>query len=431
MHDWAEVRRLHDRDGLSQRTIARRLGMSRNTVARLLMLQEPPRYAREGRASILDPYKGEIAALLDEDAKAPATVILERLRRLGYRGGITILKDHLACVRPSFLAARIFQRTSYLPGEICQIDWWDPGTFVPVGKGRTREVHGLVATLPHSAAHSVVFSFSKTMADYLHCLLGCLVRLGGVPEKIVSDNDPCIVHHRQDRRAVIHDEVAALYGVLGCLGVVLDPGHPERKGQVERTNGYHEGSFMSLRSFEGIGDLQSQSDDWTENIAWGRHHRRVGSKVADALAVERTYLKALPARLPDVTRHLEARVMKDAFVRVAGADYSVPPGLAGRRVAVRLSPNEVVVHLEGAEIARHRRSFVPSDVVLSPAHARALRLARQARSHLDAGDVDLAPIDLSRYDRLLEAARPGPDNGPDPGNGLEGRSGLISSAGVS
>jgi len=305
--------------------------MSRNTVARLLMLQEPPRYAREGRASILDPYKGEIAALLDEDAKAPATVILERLRRLGYRGGITILKDHLACVRPSFLAARIFQRTSYLPGEICQIDWWDPGTFVPVGKGRTREVHGLVATLPHSAAHSVVFSFSKTMTDYLHCLLGCLVRLGGVPEKIVSDNDPCIVHHRQDRRAVIHDEVAALYGVLGCLGVVLDPGHPERKGQVERTNGYHEGSFMSLRSFEGIGDLQSQSDDWTENIAWGRHHRRVGSKVADALAVERTYLKALPARLPDVTRHLEARVMKDAFVRVAGVDYSVPPGLAGRR----------------------------------------------------------------------------------------------------
>ena len=73
--------------------------MSRNTVARLLMLQEPPRYAREGRASILDPYRGEIAALLDEDAKAPATVILERLRRLGYRGGITILKDHLACVR--------------------------------------------------------------------------------------------------------------------------------------------------------------------------------------------------------------------------------------------------------------------------------------------------------------------------------------------
>jgi DNA-binding transcriptional regulator LsrR (DeoR family) len=35
VEDWAEVRRLHEREGLSQAAIARRLGMSRNTVARL------------------------------------------------------------------------------------------------------------------------------------------------------------------------------------------------------------------------------------------------------------------------------------------------------------------------------------------------------------------------------------------------------------
>lgn len=38
VHDWAEVRRLHDRERLSKAAIARRLGMSRTTVIRLLEL---------------------------------------------------------------------------------------------------------------------------------------------------------------------------------------------------------------------------------------------------------------------------------------------------------------------------------------------------------------------------------------------------------
>ena len=151
--------------------------MSRNTVARLLGSGEAPRYQRAEVGSILDPFKGEVAAMLAEDAKAPATVIIRCLRRLGYAGGITILKEHLAKVRPEHLAARTYQRTSYLPGEIAQVDWWSPGVAVPVGKGAHREVHGLVATLPHSAAHAVVFSFTKTMADYLACLIGCQFRL--------------------------------------------------------------------------------------------------------------------------------------------------------------------------------------------------------------------------------------------------------------
>ncbi len=133
--DWAEVRRLHEREGLSQAAIARRLGMSRNTVARLLTLTEPPRYVRQPRGSMLDPFAGAIAAMLDVDPKAPATVICERLRRSGYAGGISILKEHLAAVRPGFTAARAFQRTSYLAGELVQLDWWHTGAQI----GRVRQ----------------------------------------------------------------------------------------------------------------------------------------------------------------------------------------------------------------------------------------------------------------------------------------------------
>lgn len=63
-----------------------------------------------------------------------------------------------------------------------------------------------------------------------------------------------------------------------------------------------------------------------------------------------------------------------------------------------------MVHLEGREIARHRRSFVPADVVIASEHARALRLAREARRQLDAAAIKLPDVDLSRYDALAEAA---------------------------
>jgi hypothetical protein len=146
--------------------------------------------------------------------------------------------------------------------------------------------------------------------------------------------------------------------------------------------------------------------------------------VGDAWVAERRYLHALPDPLPDVDLRTEVRVQKDGFVRVGNVDYSVPPGLARRRVSVRISPREVVVHLEGFEIARHRRSFAPADVVLDPRHGRALRLAREARSRLSAGDVALDAVDLHRYD-VAAGVSTAPEVAPDVHPGAEdGSAGL-------
>ncbi|MFP4074188.1 MAG: IS21 family transposase [Actinomycetota bacterium] len=399
VHDWAEVHRLFHREEWTKTKIAEKLGMSRNTVARLLELVEAPRYERSPQGSKLDPHKGSILKMLKEDAGAPATVIIEHLRRDGYDGGITILKEYLRGVRPLFVEAESRQRTSYLPGEIGHTDWWDTGVWVPVGKGASREVFGLVTTLPHSAAHAAAFAFSKTVADFLPVFSGTLQRLGGAPEKMAVDRDSSIVVPRS-RPARLHDQVAALFGAFRIKPVILGRQKPQSKGQVERTIGYLETSFLPLRRFEDIEDLQVQHDQWAAEVAFRRHHRRVGARVGDAWTVERGFLHPLPDPLPDTDRRTEVRVQKDGFCRVGDVDYSVPPGLAGRRLGVRISTTEVVIFSEGTEIARHRRSFVPADVVLAPAHARALRLAREAKQRLQATDPDVPEVDLGRYDAL-------------------------------
>jgi transposase len=377
--------------------------MSRNTVTRLLGLGESPRYERAVSGSKLDPHRGSITAMLDVDPRVPATVIIEHLRRDGYDGGITILKDYLVGVRPLFVRARSYQRTSYLPGEVGHTDWWETGISVPVGRRASRAVFGLVTTLPHSAAHATVFAFSKTMPDFMAALAGTLVRLGGVPQAMVVDRDSSIVVPRS-RPGRLHPEVAGLFGALRLRPIILKPRKPESKGQGERTIGYLETSFLPLRSFAGIADLQAQHDEWATDVAFRRHHRRVGHRVGDAWRAEQGFLAPLPDPLPDVDRHLEVRVTKDGFCRVADVDYSVPPGLSGHRVQARVSTTEVVIFCEGTEIARHHRSYVPADVVLDAVHARQLRLARDARQRLRDTDPQLPAPDLARYDALMKGA---------------------------
>lgn len=400
VQDWAEVRRLF-RDGWSKTAIAEKLGMSRNTVTDLIAREAPPRYERQPAGSMVDEFADAIAAMLDEDPKVPATVILERLRPRGYAGGLTILKEHVARVRPGFVAARAYQRTTYLPGELVQLDWWHTGLMVPVGKGATREVFAVVATLPHCAAHACVFCFSRTVSDFCAGVVGCLVRLGGVPSGAVMDNDTSIVASRRGGTVVLHHEVAALFGMLALKAIVLRPRFPEGKGQVERTIDYLERSFVPLRHFDDLGDLQHQHDTWARTVAFERRPRRLGATVAEAWRVEQDFLAGLPAVLPSTDQHLEVRVSRDGFARVGGVDYSVPPGLAARRVQVTLAPRELVIHLDGDELARHRRSFVPADVVIDPAHARALRLARAARARLETKDPAMPAVDLARYDAAV------------------------------
>jgi transposase len=404
VHDWALVHRLHHVEGLSKAAVAAKLSMSRTTVHRLLALSEPPRYQRAGSGSQVEAFADAIAAMLREDPRVPATVIARRLRPQGFAGSLTILKDHLRRVRPTFAAAAAYQRTSYEPGELAQTDWWDPGISVPVGRGQSRPVYGLVTGLPFSAAFRVVFAFNKTVAAFAPALVGDLARLGGLPKAMVSDNDACIVASRRGGLVTLVEEVAVLYGQLGLRAVPLRPYFPQGKGFIERANQYLATSFLPLRTFTSIGDLQEQADRWVDQVADRRRVRRIDAVVADALAVERGWLRPTPAVWPDVDQRLEVRASGDGFVRVGDVDYSVPPRFAGRRLGVRASLKHVAVFCDGEQVAGHDRSWARADVVLAPAHARELRQAREAQRRLEAGDassgLDVQAPDLGAYDEL-------------------------------
>jgi len=95
--------RVLSRQGKSIREIPRMLEVSRNTVRRYVRGEGLPRYERRARPSKLDDYKQYIAERVRAAAPAwiPATVLLRGLRALGYTGGVSILKEHLATLKPA------------------------------------------------------------------------------------------------------------------------------------------------------------------------------------------------------------------------------------------------------------------------------------------------------------------------------------------
>ena len=147
MEDWAEIRRLHRAEGMPIKAIARRMGISKNTVKRVLAAEDPPKYRRASRGSIVDAVEPRIRELLAEFPDMPATVIAERI---GWANSLTVLKDRIRILRPQYRPVDPASRTRYEPGQRAQCDLWFPPAKIPVGAGRVASPPVLVMVSGYS-----------------------------------------------------------------------------------------------------------------------------------------------------------------------------------------------------------------------------------------------------------------------------------------
>jgi transposase len=387
---------MHRVERHSIREIARRTGLHRDTIRRALAGEEPPRYRRPPRPSKLDPFKDEIERLLRCDARIPGKRVRELLEELGYRGGKTILDDHLREVRPRFLVRRTYQRTVYRPAELLQFDLFEPRQEIPVGFGQTRRGYVVTCALGYSRAGQGTLVFSKEAPDILFGMARCLWRLGGLPQTLVWDREGAI--HSGDGRPT--EAFAAFCGQLALGWHILEAADPEAKGLLERRHRFMRSNFEPGRVFASPDHYQLELDAWNERVD-RRTHRGIRAVPAERLAAERRRMRPLPAQMPDSDRRFVVRVAQQPYLRFETNDYSLDPRLAGRRVEVRISQTELVaVALDTGEHAcRHRRVFARQRTLTAPEHGQALDALRGSRRR----EVEVEVRPLARYDRLIPA----------------------------
>jgi transposase len=297
-----EIRVLR-RQGKSIREVARMLNVSRNGVRRYLRSEGLPRYAREARPSKLDPYRNYLAERVKSAAPdwIPATVLLREIRRLGYRGGYSILKDYLATLRPVATPEPVI-RFETDSGRQMQAD------FATIRRGRDR-LAVFIATLGWSRATYVEFVSDERLETLLSCHEHAFYFFGGVPREVLYDNMRAVVTDRDQYGPGLHRynrtflDFAHHYGFLPRL---CRPYRAQTKGKVERFIGYLRGSFyIPLASQLRVDGLKVDRDTanarvgtWLREIANARIHRTTGEVPRVRLELERERLQPMPPSWP-------------------------------------------------------------------------------------------------------------------------------------
>jgi transposase len=365
----AEVLRLGLVEGVGVRTIAKQLGMSRKTVRKILGRNRPQAQAKPQRSSILDPFEPAIRTMLDDTPSMLAPTVLERLRPLGYTGGVSILRDRIRQMRPK-PRREAFLTLSFEPGEAMQVDWADFGFALP---GVPRRVSAFAAVLCHSRYLYLEFTVSQAMGSFLRCMERCLRFYGGTTAVDIFDNMKTVVLSHTAAATVFNPRFSEYarsrgFGVRAC-----NVGKGNEKGRIERPIGFIRRRFWPGRRFRDLLDLNTQATAWRDDFANGRVHEETG-KVPKLVFEhqEKRLLKPLPAT-PFNTDDVEGTGANKSFrVTFDRNRYSVPWRLASQQVLVRADDDEVRIFLATKQIAAHIRSWKVGEDIEHPSHKQAL-----------------------------------------------------------
>jgi transposase len=402
VEDWAEIRRLHRAEGVPIKEIARRLGVARNTVRSALSSDQPPKYQRAPRGSIVDPFEARIRALLAQWPRMPGPVIAERI---GWPHSMPPLRKRLAQIRPEYVGIDPVDRVVYEPGRIAQCDLWFPEPKIPVAAGQQRVLPVLVMTFGFSRFTAATMIPTRQAGDILSGMWALIRGVGRVTKTLVWDRESAI-----GGTGRVSAPAAAFAGTLATQIKLAPPRDPEYKGMVERTNGFLETSFLPGRTFTSPADFNTQLADWLVR-ANSRTVRSIQGRPVDLLETDYLAMLPLPPVEPPIGLSHRIRLGRDYYVRVDTVDYSVDPRAIGRFVDVVASLHEVTVFCDGQVVARHPRSWARQGVVTDPVHATTAAQLRQAlaadrqrrqaatRHHSDGHTVSLRA--LPDYDALF------------------------------
>lgn len=222
----------------------------------------------------------------------PVTVIAERI---GWDRSIRTLSTRVPELRPVYLPPDPASRTTYLPGEIAQCDFWFPPITLPVDHGHDRtatKLPVLTMTRGYSRWFSALLIPTRGGRRPVRRLVASDRRTRRSARVLAWDGEGAIGRWRHHKVELTQD-CQGFRGTLGAEVLVCKPADPEAKGIIERNHDYLETSFLPGRSFTGPNDFNRQLSAWLA-IANSRRKRALGCAPADRIDADRARMLELP-----------------------------------------------------------------------------------------------------------------------------------------
>jgi transposase len=401
----AEVLRLTYAENLGIRAISRRLKIARKTVRRLLDGDRATKKAALApRARLLDRYDGAIRQILGETPEMRAPAMLERLRVLGYRGGISIVRERLRQLRPH-AEKEPFVTLEFKAGAAAQVDWADFGFALP---GCTRRVSAFVMVMCYSRLLYLEFTLSQAMGSFLRCMERALRFFGGSTTVDIFDNMKTVVRSHTPTATVFNPKFLAYARARQFAAVACNVARGNEKGLVERPIGFVRERFWPGCRPSDLMDLNVKAAAWRDTFANNRVHDVTGK--IPALVFQHDESRMLRP-IQDVSFNTDdidtGTVSKTFRVRFDRNLYSVPPRLVDQFVLTRGTDHDVSVFLGPKLVASHARCWDTNKDIEADEHRQAA-LAKKPRcqpGELPPGLTGLGALGIHYFKILAAGSR--------------------------
>ena len=364
----AKIRRMHFREHLPLREIARQTGLARNTIRHWLRQKDAvePEYKKREVKSVVDPWADQLSQWLRTDIHRPkrdrrtGLVMFKAIQAQGYPGSYNRVCAFIKRWRTEESEA---PGTAYVPltfalGEAFQFDWSTEYAFIG---GLRRKLEVAHTKLCASRAFWLTAYYAQSHEMLFDAHAQAFAALGGIPRRGIYDNMKTAVD--KVGRGKERDINPRFYAMCGHY--LFEPEFCNRaagweKGQVEknvqdrRRQIWQQAGERRWRDLEELnawlGEQCRQAWADTANPEWP------ALSIAELLQDER--LQMLPNPKPfDGYVEKPVRVTSTALIHFQRNRYSVPAEYAHGVLSLRLYPAELRLVADGQLVARHVRSF--------------------------------------------------------------------------
>lgn len=349
--------------GWSQRQVSEELGITRKRVRNILVRIARQRSAEHlvlpkpasRRPSVLDDYAGFIAEQMEQYPNITAVRLLEELKKKGFTGEYTIVKDRLRVLRPEPKCTPV-ERFETDPGDQGQQDW-SPYTL-PFTTTGTETVKCFSFILGFSRRQYIHFCEREDLLTMMRQHVAAAERFKGFPREILYDNQKVVVLRWEAGRPIYNPRFIAFATHYGFRPRALPKKRPELKGKVERPFQYVEGNCLNARTFASRAALNEHADWWMDNVSDVHVHDTTRERPLDRFVREQSELLPLPAHPYDTAEVAYRVVSSEGFIEWETTPYSVPYEHILDLVLVRITEHEVVIYgADIREITRHERAL--------------------------------------------------------------------------
>lgn len=251
------------------------------------------------------------------------------------------------------------RRLAHEPGAKAYVDWaGDTASLTDRLTGARTKVYVLVVALPYSGRFWAQGFADMRQRSWQEGQARALEDFGGAPRMLVPDNAATATDRSSVYVTVVNGEYGRFAEHYGAAVVPARARRPRDKAVAESTVGLVERWVIAPSAEMTFYTLEEFNEFCLERVRWLNARpfsAREGSRDSVYEAEERPRMQPLPAERYEMCEWRSCKVAPDYHVTVDYMRYSVPFGLIGSQVDVRLSDSRVTVMSGGGAVAEHRR----------------------------------------------------------------------------